>query len=223
MEVFPKNGEKFDYTAQAIKVVGKLEVAPDPNQPFTDEYGYQFNFKIVDASYTVISAEDLSEDLALWQKLAESDVINDIYKMYDYVNFLCAWDTYFVNSYENEKGETVPGYYLHAEDAKYYLYTDGAQWNYGYKEGYFEGLRNKIRAVDPNAFADLIANIDRAEALAKRSLGELEAGNYTKEYQYIEKFGTSDYVFTLTAREELAAEMKAVYTEFSDWLGSWEM
>ena len=223
MEVYPKKGDSFDYTTQAIKIVGTLVVADDPSKPFTDDYGYQFSFKIVDATYTIIKAEDLSEDLALWQSIAESDVITDIYAMYDYVNFLCAWNTYYMNSYEDADGTVVPGYFLYASDAEYFIYTDGAQWNYGYKDGYFEGIRNKIRAVDPNAFSELIANVDRAEALAKRALGELAAGNYTSEYQYVEQFGTYDYIFTINAGEELVAEMQDIYMEFSDWLGGWEM
>ena len=102
MEIYPKKGESFSYTTQAIQVVGTLEVSESEDKPFTDMYGYEFCCKIVDATYTIIKAEDLSEDMALWQKIANTDVVNDIYKMYDYVNFLCAWNTYFVNSYTNE-------------------------------------------------------------------------------------------------------------------------
>lgn len=223
MEIYPKKGEAFSYTSQAIRVVGKLEVAENENEPFTDKYGYEFNFKIVDATYTIIKAEELSEDIALWQKIANSDVVNDIYKMYDYVNFLCAWNTYYVNGYTNEKGENVPGYYLYASDAERHIYTDGAQYNYGYKDGYFDSIVAKIEAVDKTAFADLVANVRKAEQLAKDALVELENKNYTSEYKYIEMFGTSDYVFTLNKGEELQSRMSDIYSEFSNWLGSWEM
>ena len=223
VEIYPKKGESFSYTTQAVKVVGRLEVAANENEPFTDKYGYQFNFKIVDATYTIIKADELGENIALWQRIASTDVVNDIYKMYDYVNFLCAWNTYFVNSTTNEKGETVPGYYLYASDAEKYIYKDGAQYNYGYKEGYFDSIVARIEAVDKTAFADLVANIRRAEALARDALYELESKNYTKEYKYVEKFGKEDYIYTLNKGEELQARSKAVYSEFSSWLGSWEM
>ncbi|MBR5144295.1 MAG: hypothetical protein IKW53_04515, partial [Clostridia bacterium] len=100
LEIYPKKGESFSYTAQAIQIVGTLMVSESEDKPFTDKYGYEFCCKIVDATYTIIKAEDLSEDMALWQKIAATDVVNDIYKMYDYVNFLCAWPTYYVNSYQ---------------------------------------------------------------------------------------------------------------------------
>ena len=223
MEVYPKKGEAFGYTAQAIKVVGTLQVADDPNKPFTDEYGYEFNYKIVDATYTVIQASELSEEMALWQKIAEADVVSDIYAMYEYVNFLCAWNTYFVNSYTDADGNKVPGYYLYASDAEYFIKTEGAQYNYGYKDGYFEGIINKIASVDPDAFQDLISNVLAAKSLAQKALAELEAGNYTYEEKYLEEFGSYDDVYTLDKGEELAAEMEKIYTAFSDWLGSWEM
>ena len=223
MEIYPKKGDAFAYTSQAIKVVGTLVVAKNENEPFTDEYGYEFNYKIVDATYTVIKAEDLSADMALWQKIADSDVINDIYKMYDYVNFLCAWNTYCVNSFTNENGEDVPGYYLYPADAKNYIYKDGAQYNYGYKEGYFDSIVAKIQGVDKSAFDDLVNNVRKAEALAKDALSELESKNYTCEYKYVEMFNSSDYVYTLNKGEELADRMDQVYNEFSGWIGSWEL
>lgn len=223
MEIYPKKGDAFTYTTQAIKVIGTLVVAPSADQPFTDTYGYEFNFKIVDAEYTVIKAEELSADMALWQKIASSDVVSDIYKMYDYVNFVCAWNTYFVNTYTDENGETVHGYYLYPTDAKRYLYNDGGQYNYGYKEGYFDSIVQKIESVDATAFADLVANVRKAEALSKKALAELENENYTYERKYLEKFGVEEYVYTLNNGEALSDEMDTIYAEFSDWLGSWEL
>ncbi len=223
MEIYPKKNQSFDYTTQAIKVTGTLVVAPTKEQYFTDMYGYQFNFKIVDAEYTILSSEEMSEDLALWQNVASSDIISDIYKMYDYVNFLCAWNTYFVNSYTNENGEEVKGYFLYASDAIKYVTKEGAQWNYGYVNGYFDGIRSKIRAIDENKLNDLIANVDRAEALATKALYELQSEGYTSKYQYVEKFDTMDYIFTINKGEELQLEMDQIYMEFSSWLGAYEM
>lgn len=223
MEIYPKSGDSFGYTTQAIKVVGTLVVAESEDEPFTDKYGYEFNYKIVDATYTIIKSEELSEDMALWQQIAETDVVNEIYQMYDYVNFLCAWNTYYVNSYTDENGDTVAGYYLYPSDAERFIYTDGAQYNYGYKDGYFDAIVAKIESVDKDAFSDLVANIRKAESLAEKALGELENENYTYEYKYVEMFGTEDYVYTLDKGDELAEEMQSVYSEFANWLGSWEM
>ena len=101
--------------------------------------------------------------------------------------------------------------------------TDGAQWNYGYKDGYFEGLIAQVQAVDPTAFADLVAIIEQAQVLADKAIGELESGNYTYELQYVEKFGTQDYIYTINIGEELTAAMQDIYMEFEQWLAGWEM
>lgn len=223
VEVYPKQGDSFAFTNQAVKVVGTLEVAEAEDQPFTDMYGYQFNYKIVDATYTIIKAEDLSGEMALWQKIAETDVVSDIYRMYDYVNFLCKWNTYYVNSGTDENGNTVPGYLLYPTDAIYLITTEGATYNYGYQAGYFDGIVKKIESVDKEAFADLVANVRGAEALAKKALSELANENYTCEKKYLEQFGTEDLVYTLTNGEALVAEMQTLYSAFANWLGSWEM
>ena len=82
---------------------------------------------------------------------------------------------------------------------------------------------NKIEAVDKDAFDDLVANIERANALSILALNELNSGNYTSEYKYIEKFDNYDYVYTLTNGDALSAELEDIYNEFSEWLAGWEL
>ena len=81
----------------------------------------------------------------------------------------------------------------------------------------------KIEAVDATAFADLVANVRKAQALADKAIEELKNKNYTSEYKYVERFGSESWVFTLNNADALNSEMKTIYTEFSHWLGSWEM
>lgn len=223
MEVYPKKGQKFDYTTQAVKVVGTLMVAEDESKPFTDPYGYEFNFKIVDAEYRVLKDDEISSELALWQKLSTTDVINEINSMYEYVNFLCGWPGYYVDSYTDKDGNKQPGYYLYAEDAKSFITTDGAQYNYGYRDGYFDGIIEDIRKVDATAFEDLVANVEKARDLAGRALTALMNDEYTFEFQKVEKFGTEDWVYKLNNGAEFEETMNALYLEYSNWLGSWEL
>ena len=223
MEVYPKKNQTFNYTNQAVKVTGRLEVAPSESEPFSDRFGYEFTFKIVDAEYTIIKSEDLSAEMMLWQSIASSGIVDEIYSMYDYLNFVVAWNTYFVNSYTDSSGVLQKGFYLAPDDAKYYLMTDGAQWNYGYKDGYFDSIVKKIEKIDPTALADLVENVRDAEALATRAIEELNGGKYTYEYQYIEKFDRYDNVYTLTNGEAMSSEMQEIFSFFSTWLASWEL
>ncbi|MBO4212933.1 MAG: hypothetical protein J5894_02345, partial [Clostridia bacterium] len=96
MEVYPKSGKTFEFTSEVVQVVGTLAVAPK-NSPYTDKYGYEFNYKIVDAEYFFVDDSELSPELVLWQKVANSDIVSDIYKMFDYLNFVCNWCTYTYN------------------------------------------------------------------------------------------------------------------------------
>lgn len=225
IEVYPADGEDFtNFTNQAIKVLGKLEVAPNKDDPFTDRYGYTFNFKIVDATYSIIKAEDLSSDIALWQKIADSGVVNEISYMYEYLNFVTSWYKYSVGDSTDADGNPVYGYYVSPESLEIFLFADGAQFNYGYKEGYFDGIVSKIEGIDKTAFSDLVENVRRAEALAKRALSELEAGNYTYETKYDEEnFKREMKMYKLDKGDELEYEMDLLYSEFANWMGSWEL
>ncbi len=231
MAVYAKEGDSFDYTGQAIKVTGTLVVAQQEDQPFTDKYGYTFNFKIIDATYTVLTDEELTADMAAWQKIADSGLMDEMYRMYDYLNFVCMWNTYYVNSYTTSTGETVKGYYLWPSDVEHYLKADGSetyggyvgQFHYGYQDGYFEGLVQKIEALGMEETSVLVQNVLDAQALAQKALKELEDGNYTAELKYIEMFDNTDYVYTLDKGEELSEDWDRVYSVFEQWLAALEM
>lgn len=231
MAVYAKEGKSFDYTGQAIRVTGKLVVAKNENEPFVDEYGYEFNFKIVEATYSVLTDADLTADMAAWQKIADSGLMDEMYQMYDYLNFVCKWNTYYVNTYTDTSGQVHKGYYLWPSDVERYLKADGSEayegyvgkFHYGYKDGYFDGLIAKIESLGMDETSILVQNVRDAEALAQKALKELEDGNYTYEEQYIEMFDTTDYVYTLNKGEELSADWQTVYSVFEQWLASLEM
>ncbi len=223
IEVYPKKGQKFSYTSQAVRVTGKLEVAPTVNDFFTDPYGYQFNFRIADAEYTIIKDSDMSAEMAAWQKIANSGIVDALYNMYDYVNFIVDWPNYKVNSYEDENGNMVPGFYLYASDALNFLTQEDSQYNYGYQRQYFTTIRKALESLKVDAAAPLAENIRKAETLARKAEQELLDGNYSEQLQYVEEFGQEDHIFTLNNGENMRKEMDALYTEFADWLASWEV
>lgn len=230
MAVYAKNGKSFDYTAQAIKIVGTLVVAESEDQPFSDKYGYEFSFKIVDAEYRILTDDEMTADLLLWQKIADSGIMDQMYSMYDYLNFVCKWPTYYVNTYTASDGTVVKGYYLWPSDALRYLQADGSdaysgyvgQYHYGYVDGYFDQLAAKIEALGIEEASILITNVMDAKALAERALLELENGNYTFEEQYIEQFDNTDNVYTLIDGDQLSAEWADIYSVFEMWLAALE-
>ena len=143
-------------------------------------------------------------------------IVANHYNMFDYVNFLCAWPSYYMNF---ESGED----YLYPSDAIYFIETDGAQFNYGYKSGYFEGIINQIKSVNPTAFSDLIAMIEDAKDLADSGYLELKNGNYTEVNEYGNRYNDGRGQYRLNKHDELKSNMDQIYSEFSIWLSSWEL
>lgn len=223
MEVYPKSGKTFDYkdydSSRVVRVVGTLVVA-DEGKFFTDEYGYEFSFKIVDATYSFLKSSEMSDSMTLAKKLTDTGLDTAIYTMFDYVHFTCAWNTY--TSGGTLEDGSYQAWYLYPADADNYIKQEGAQFNYGYVDGYFDSLINRVRAVDPEKLEKLVKIIEDARDLADRGLSELESGNYTSEYKDITigEFSGKEYVYTLNNGEELYNQWEALYYE---WQGYFEL
>ncbi len=221
MAVYPKKGRSFKFTDSSVPilVLGTLEVAESENAPFSDEYGYEFCFRIVKASYRKMKESEVTEQMKLMKKIASSGIMTDINNMFNYLHFVCDWPEYFVNSYTDEKGKLHAGYYLYASDALRFLESDGAQYHYGYVDGYFDSLVKAAEDLNMDGTDFLVEIIRNAEALANKAVSDLNDGEYTYEVQYVEKFGTNDYIYTLNRGEELLAEYEKLYNDFEQsWL-----
>lgn len=221
-EIYPKKNSKFTLLESAICVVGTLKVAPSKSELFNDKFGYEFLSKIEDGEIKVIDNVEEEGSFELRNAFANTNLLVDLYDMLNYVYFTCKWNEFFVNGYEDTDGTVYKGFYLYPEDALYFLTTDKAQWNYGYKDGYFDKFITDIKKIDETGFNDLIAIINECKETATYAISELNAGHYTREYGYVEKFDTNDYIYTLNDKS-LASKPDELYNEFSYWLTSFEM
>ena len=211
MAVYAKDGDEFEFTDRAIQVTGIMDFGD-----YEDEFGYQYSYRIKDATDSILDTENMSEKLKLWQQLASTDVVSDIYSMFEYVNFLCYWPTYTM---QFEGGRD----YLYPADAEYFIETDGAQFNYGFKSGYFDNMIATVKSVDESAFADLVQMIEDAKALCDTAYAELKAGNYTIVSEYGNTFNDGRTQYKINKSSELEQEMDRVYRAFSNWIAGWEL
>lgn len=211
MAVYAKEKDEFAFTDRAIQITGILEFGD-----YTDEFGYEYSYRIVDASYTILDTSNMSQELQLWQQLASTNVVAEIYTMFEYVNFLCYWPTYTA---QFESGKD----YLHPGDALYFVETEGAQFNYGFQERYFDDIIATIESVDQTAFADLVQVVKDAKALSAQAYEELKAINCTKVDEYSGVFGDGRQQYQINKAAQLEAEMERIYRKFSEWLSSWEI
>lgn len=213
MAVYAK--DEFEFTDRAIQVTGKMEFGD-----YTDEFGYNYGYRIVDAVYEVLDtssmSSSMSEELRLWQQLASTDIMSDVYAMFEYLNFLCYWPTYTSDFGDGRD-------YLYPVDALKFLETDGEQYNYGFKDGYFEALMATVKEVDEDAFAELIDILADAKALSERAYAALKGGQYELTEEYSNTFNDGRNQYQITDREIYEKEMDRIYTAFSHWLSTWEI
>ena len=211
MAVYAKSGDSFEFTDRAIKVTGTLEFGD-----YTDEYGYEYGYRIKDATYTEVDTSEMSDKMKLWQQLASTEVISDVYNMYEYINFLCFWPTY---TSEFESGKD----YLYPTDAIYFIETEGAQFNYGYAEGYFDSMIKTIEEVSTTDFITLVENIKKAKSLAERAFADLKAEEYATTAEYSGSFNDGRSQYKMNNADTYEKEMEAIYREFAEWLAEWEI
>ncbi|MDO4357675.1 MAG: hypothetical protein Q4E13_14330 [Clostridia bacterium] len=209
MAVYAASGSTFDYTDRPVQITGKLEMGD-----FTDDYGYEYNYRIVDAKYDVVDLSEVSAEYALYQALAEDGVIADVNSMFDYLLFVCQWTDY-MGSGTDEDGNDF-SYYLYPGDVQQILANDGL---YGYaaqaSEDYFPTLIQSVKAVSATELADLVQIITDAQALEQYARSELDSGNY----QYLEDADQ----YELINGEDLYNQFYEVYLRFSDWLTKYEL
>ena len=211
MAIYAKDKNGFEFTDRAIRVTGTMEFGD-----FEDSFGYQYYYRISDATYEILDVSEMSDSLKLWQSLAASDVIGEIYQMLDYVDFLCRWPVYTLK---------VNGLHTYArpDQALSRIETEGAQYNYGFREGYFDDLIASVRAVDGTAFEDVVTMIESARALCEKAYLELKNGQYAVVKEYSGEFKDGRDQYRLYLINELTSEASAIYQAFSTWIAKWEI
>ncbi|MBR4442315.1 MAG: hypothetical protein IKS52_03470 [Clostridia bacterium] len=209
MAVYAPEGKTFTFTDQAVRVTGVMQTGD-----YTDEYGYVYNYRIVDASYEAVDLSAVSENYALWQTIASDGIVGEINAMFDYLYFLCQWTEYAL-TYTDENGEsqTVS---MYPGDVKIYLADDSV---YGYAdksaEDYFPGLVARLKAISETELDDLVQIVEDAKAVETYALSELYEEHYTYDREKDR--------FDLTNSEELYNRWYAVYVRFSEWLAKWQL
>ena len=201
MAVYAAKGSSFTYTDRPVRITGKLE------------YGYSYNYRIVDAKSEVVDLSQVSSEYALYQSLAEDGVIADVNGMFDYLLFVCQW-TEYQGGYTDESGNRIT-YFLYPGDVENALADDSA---YGYAAqadaGYFPGLTKRVKAVGGDV-DELVRIITDAQALEQRARGELSAGRYSYDQQ------ADKYV--LDEGDALYDAFNEVYGRFSAWLTRYQL
>ena len=209
MAVYAPKGGKFSYTDRPVRITGRLELGD-----FTDEYGYTYNYRIVNASWEAVDLSDLSAEYAMYQSLAEDGVIADVNAMFDYLLFICQWTDY-QGGYTDENGAQV-SYYLYPGDVENALEDDS---DYGYaaeaSADYFPGLIARVKAVGGDSLSELTAILEDARTLEQSAREALSEQRYSYD-EVADKYVLDD-------DQALYDRFYAVYGRFSQWLTQYEL
>lgn len=211
LEVYPKTGEKFAFTAQAVEVTGVLDFCKDGN--FSDEYGYEFKYKLDDASYTIITDSDMSA----YQKIADSGLVDELYGMFDYAFLVTQWTEFCIPSFTDEAtGETFSGCYMPPSELSY-----AVKHEYGIeRDTFFEELYATIDSLD---LPEVRAFTERTEALVKKGYEAVEKGCYTEKEDYYEDIGCEGVKYFLNDNDAFLTEYDRCYNDFCEWLNGYEV
>ena len=209
MAVYARKNKSFEFTDQAVRVNGTLKV-----EPYSDEFGYEYEYRIVDAEIRPIDMSPVRGDYALWTSLASDGVISEIYAMFDYLHFVCQWSDYFLNYVdENNVQQQVN---MYPGDVYQYLENDA----YGYQKesavDYFQDLIARVRAVSPDKLEDLVQILKDCESVRAYALDELNGG----QYEYVEDLDK----YKQTHYDDLYERWWKVYCDFTvDWIARWQL
>ncbi|MBR4110151.1 MAG: hypothetical protein IKK43_00450 [Clostridia bacterium] len=96
--IFTEKGKPIDFTEAAVLVKGTLKL-----EPYTDEYGYSYNYRIVDVTIEKADTSELGEKITLYNKLAEKEILTRLMDTLYWVDENVYYDEYTANGYEYDR------------------------------------------------------------------------------------------------------------------------
>ena len=99
LAIFAKSGKKIEFTEAAVMVRGTLKL-----EPYTDSYGYSYNYRIVDVTIEEADTSELGEKITLYNKLAEKQILTQIMDILYAVDYNVYYDEYIADgaTYDRE-------------------------------------------------------------------------------------------------------------------------
>lgn len=96
--IFAKSGKQIAFTEAAIMVRGTLKL-----EPYTDQYGYSYNYRIIDATIEEADTSELGEKIVLYNKLANKEVLTKLMDTLYFVDENVYYDEYTANGHKYER------------------------------------------------------------------------------------------------------------------------
>ena len=220
IEAYPKEGESFGYSVQAITVAGTLEVFE--GEAMTDEYGYGITYRIKDAVFIIMDEEDMDPSIRNWQKISGMGTIDALYGMYNYLWLVVDWYEFYYEGGEDEEGNRIDGYFLYPDDLNWYINE-----NLPYVtevEDYFGALENMLEYADTDGdLLPLMENLDKCIGLYNKAVAAIENEEWTTEEGYWEEIGNEETRYYMNDGEAFIEEFGTLWSEFGEFIDGYRM
>lgn len=156
ISIFAKEGEKIGFTEAAVIVSGILKL-----EEYTDEYGYTYDYRIVDATVEKADTQELGEKIALYNKLAEKNILGGLME-----TLYCVDD----NVYH-----------------QYYVSTGGQEYDYYMIDTtILNQIIEDLKEFDQEQVEDLVTMASNLKALIETINPIIEQKNYSQLSQYMQ-------------------------------------
>lgn len=207
MAVYAPAGKNFDYTDRTIRVTGTLETGN-----FTDIFGYQYNYRIANASYAIIDLKDISEKHKIWNTLAEDGVPLELYNAFTYLNVMSTWpELEYTASYNDGSTET---FFLYPGDVEHFRTGDGIEDFSAYcNDSYYDNLIARVKSISATDLNELTDVIRQMKTFSHR-VWEVVAN---EEYFYV----PSEDRYYFNDPDALWNEYAVLYNTYDSWLAKW--
>jgi hypothetical protein len=210
LAVYAETGKSFEFTDRAIQVTGILEFGS-----WTDEFGYQYEYRIKDASFVVLDNDNLSAELRLWQELASEGLVMEVYSLMSSVSALCYWPEYLTTVDD----QTV---YVQPEDVAPLLEVGGYYYDI-INDMYYDDLIIRIKEIDANAFGELISLIREIQAFSKTVHTAFVNKEYSLVPEYTNAFMDGRTQYKYNNYDAFNNQYEALWIKFSNWMNKWEV
>lgn len=98
LAIFAKDGEQLQFTEAAVMVRGTLKL-----EPYTDEYGYSYNYRLIDVEIEEADTSDLGAKITLYNELAEKEILTRLMGTLYSVDDNVFYEEYIAQGYEYER------------------------------------------------------------------------------------------------------------------------
>ena len=147
MAVYPKEGKKIEFSDLALEVVGEIKF-----EDITDEMGYSYSYRIVNAQLKEADVESLTEEAKLYTQLVDRGFVDAISNVILEANTIINYEQIGLSTTDIDK----------------------------ISDDLIKTLDDTFDGLDKGKYTDILEQVESLKGLVVEINDLIEAGNYSK-------------------------------------------